>query len=545
MRHKTRLMTVFALVLAMTVIAACSPAAIDNGEPPDPDGDDGPVQGGTLIQASFTGPAHLNPHLFSPGGAGESHVGHVFRGLIAFDPDTGAAVPDLAASWTISDDDLEYTFVLRDDVTWHDGEPFTSRDVKFTYDAIKHPEYLGYRQSTHGDPIREIEIVDEHTVRFILEEAFAPFIMNLDFSITPEHVLGDAMGKGMEDHPFNSNPVGTGPFMFDKWVSGDRLELVAYDDFYLGRPNIDRLVYTIVPDVDAMVMAYEAGSSNLIFFDSRQLGIVEAIPNTRILQRPGIYMDTLFFNVNEPPLDDRSVRQALMHATDQDALLNALLQGNGVHIDSFILPESVFGTEDIAMYDFDKSKAEEILDEAGWTLNPSGIREKDGVTLSFELDTHTGNLRREATIQILQEQWQAIGIEVELGIYEVSTYWSERMLAHDYQVGVFGFAVPWDPDESSSQFVTGGVRNASGFANARVDELFALGRVTSEIDERAAYYKEIQEIVAEEVPYGFLSLRDLFTAMSDNIEGVELKPFGGRSDNDTFEYNIHEWWIRQ
>ena len=117
------------------------------------------------------------------------------------------------------------------------------------------------------------------------------------------------------------------------------------------------------------------------------------------------------------------------------------------------------------------------------------------------------------------------------------------MMNKEHQVGLFGFAVPFDPDESLNQFVTDGGRNTSGFSNARVDELYQLARVTTDIAKRAEYYKEIQEIVAEEVPYGFLSLRDLHTAYRSHIKGIELKPFGGRSDNDTFEYNIHEWWI--
>ena len=301
-------------------------------------------------------------------------------------------MPDLAESWDISSDGLTYTFHLRPQVTWHDGEPFGADDVVFTYDAMQDPNF-------HGEPALEelfrsvtVTKVDDVTVTLRLTQPFAPLLARLAVGILPAHLLGSLDADALYSGPFNQQPVGTGPFRLTD-ISAERAVLDANPAYYAGKPNLDRFELRFYPDEPSLLKALKDGAARqrLLPFAPRQRPICStwrAIPPGRCCTCPRQRPPSSTSTTPRLPLQDKKVRQALAYATDRASIIAAVLGNQAVQADSAIPAGTWAYYAVLDRYPFDPVQAAKLLDEEGWLMGPNGMRARDGQELRLSIVTN-------------------------------------------------------------------------------------------------------------------------------------------------------------
>jgi peptide/nickel transport system substrate-binding protein len=448
----------------------------------------------------------------------------IFSGLTRLCPD-GTVQPDLAESWDVSGDGLTYTFHLRQHVTWHDGEPFTADDVIFTYDALRDPNFRG--QPAQAELFHNINFskVDDATVAVRLTQPFAPLLSHLTVGILPSHVLQGQNADALYDSPFNQQPVGTGPFRLTD-LSPQRAVLDANTNYYLGGPYLRRFEFHFYQDEPALTKGLKAGEVQSAFFrsplnaDDNQY--LQSDTNLQVLQLPSTTSTVLYFNDAWPSLQDRNVRQALAYATNRPEIVSSILQGQAVEADSAIAAGTWAYYPVLDRYTFDPDQAAKLLDEAGWTLQPNGIRAKDGADLRLSIVTNDDALRTAAADDIARS-WSALGIPTDVSVQGPTTLLRDMLLPHEFVVAIYGFDGGPDPDPypayHSSQARPGG-QNLSGFSDAQVDLLLQNARQSSDVEARKALYRQFQEVLASELPNLPLYQRTFTYAVDKNLQGV-------------------------
>jgi peptide/nickel transport system substrate-binding protein len=435
-------------------------------------------------------------------------VGKVlFNTLVRFSAEDGSTpVPDLAESWSVNDEGTEWTFNLRDDVTWHDGEPFTAEDVVFTIEAIRNPESAS-RWSAAFVTLDTVEALDDHTVRFTFTEPFAPMLSTLAYnlSIVPEHVLA---GQNLQaPQEFISNPIGTGPYRFMEHVSGSHFIVEANPDYYEGAPEIQQIFFRVMPDVNTQVAQLLTGELDISW-------TVEPIHEERLRSANNIEItsvhiprwDWLPLNLSNPLFQDKRVRQAMTYALDRQAIVDIVLNGYGEVAHGPIPPAIAWVPRDnVPEISYDPERALELLEEVGWTRGDDGLlRNGQGETFSFTLLADRGNPTRDQIYLIAQEAWQEIGMDVNIETTEWNTVLA-RYREGDYDTRLGWWVIKPDPD-LYDYFHTNGALNQILYSNPEVDDLLERGRAEVDEEERAAIYHELQQILAEDMPSIFLYL---------------------------------------
>ncbi len=567
------------VLLVLLVAAGCGgQEAVDEGAVEEEEPTTEKTVGDALIVASIGDASVINPILSNDTASGDI-IARIFEGLITVNEKI-EWIPELAEDWEFSEDGTVWTFYLREGVTWHDGEPFTAEDVKFTFEAIMHPNYegsrrgnytrfLGYAEYTgklqeiaaqfeEGEITEEeaneakleafeewreagaIEIVDEHTVRFHLTEAYAPFIADISMDILPAHVFDGDPGKaGQKDHPFNSkNPIGTGPFKFVKWSRDEEIVVEANEDYWGEGPYISKWIYRIIPDAQIIKQSLktaEVDYGSIQPEDWEEMNEVEHLQTFEYATFSYTYMG---YNLQDPMFQDPKVRRAITHAIDRKTIVDELLYGHGTLCNSHGSPARWDYNPDVPVYEYDPDKALELLAEAGWTdSDGDGILDKDGEKFSFKLQTNQGNQIREDSAVLIQDFLEEIGIEVEVEFVEWNTFVNNVLLAKDFEAVIVGWALGTDPDAYSIWHTDGGPLNFVSYSNERVDELLEKGRVTLEQEKRAEIYGEMQKILAEEQPYTFLYFRNTLSGLHERFEG----PIAGTPAG--IMWNINEWFV--
>ncbi len=448
----------------------------------------------------------------------------IFSGVTRLGPD-GQVLPDLAESWDVSGDGLTYTFHLRQNVSWHDGEPFTADDVIFTYDALRDPDFQG--QPAQAELFHNITVtkVDDATVQIRLTQPFAPLLAHLTVGILPSHLLQGQDAEALYSSPFNQQPVGTGPFRLTD-LSPQRAVLEANTGYYLGGPYLRRFEFRFYQDEPSLLKALKAGEVQSAFFrsplnadDSQYL---QTDANLQLLALPSTTSTVLYFNDAWPSLQDKKVRQALAYATNRQGIISDILQDQGVEADSAIAAGTWSYYPVLDRYAYDPNQAATLLDEAGWTLQPNGIRAKDGVELRFRIITNDDALRTAAADDIARS-WSALGIPTDVSVQGPTTLLRDMLLPHDFIVAIYGFDGGPDPDPypayHSSQARPGG-ENLSGFSDPTVDLLLQNARQSSDAEARKALYRQFQEVFAGELPNLPLYQRTFTYAVDKHLQGV-------------------------
>lgn len=433
--------------------------------------------------------------------------------------------PRLATDWELTNDNHTISFWLREGVTWHDGEPFTADDVKYTYEWILDPDSDAPNASLYLD-IEEIEIEDEHTIHFHLSTPNVFLLNNMArLPIVPRHA-------GERDD-FRQNPVGTGPYMFDSWVRDDRMDLVAFNDYWGGEPNIARVVFRTIPENPTRLLAFEAGEIDVFQGGvvPRELDRLEEDPNIIVQRTPSTGYAYLGMNTLSEPLNVLEVRHALSHIINRDAIVERVLNGIGTPGVGPVPAALPWYNDDVPRYDYDLDKARELLEEAGYY----------GEDISLDLYTNE-NLERIRIAEILQFEAARVGISINVHVEEWGAFLDRVLGSEDYDLYILGWSGQLDPDRAMyRQFHTEGSFNDTYISNERLDYLLEKGlTVPSDSQESIDIYREAQEIVVELAPYGFINFQEEVGLQHPYLEGYEVHPYPANSWQNAHLFTINK-----
>ncbi len=522
-----------------------------------------PVRGGVWTRASSADASILNPILWSDS-ASSGIGGFFFPSLLGTDPQSGAFVTDgsMSESWEASEDGLTYTFKLRDGVTWSDGDTVDAADFKFTYDAIASDLVETPRKSAI-EKIESIEVVDPLTLKVTFTEVKCDGFGDLGLGWLPSHLYAADFSDIMTS-PLNEAPtVSAGPFTFQSWTRDDNVIMTRNEIYWEGAPNMDGMITRIVPDAGARLAQLLSGEVDVVGLEPTQLASVEGNPDITVFSANDDGYDYIGLNLANPAnpqpgkdedgnlieqephpiLSDLNVRKAIAHALDYQTIIDSVYLGRGYQIASNVLPAVEWAHDpSIAPYAYDQELAKQLLEEAGWVdSNGDGIREKDGAELKLVLVTNADNKVRVDLGALVQDQLNQIGFNIDFQAIEWGTL-VEQLLGQTYDMVIIGWTgVGADPNDDvfwRTDFDTPGSGfNFVSYQNPKIDELLAAGVTVPGCDpaERAPYYKEIQQIIHDDVPYVFISGRVEDTGYNNRWEGIDPGPW-------SFYWNVHQWW---
>ncbi|HEX7504570.1 MAG TPA: peptide-binding protein, partial [Syntrophales bacterium] len=492
------------------------------------EGQDVPAYGDILVEGSIGDASNLIPLLASDS-ASHGISGLIFNGLVKYDKDLNI-VGDLAESWDISKDGLVITFHLRKGVRWHDGQPFTAEDVLFTYRLTIDPKTP---TAYAGDflKVKKAEVLDPLTFRVIYDKPFAPALMSWSSAVMPKHLME---GNDVTKSPLARHPIGTGPYRFKEWKTGQKIVLVYNPDYFEGRPYIDGRIMRIIPDMATMFLELRAkgidqmGLTPLQFTRQTENRYFQSnFHKYRYLSFAYTYMG---FNLQNPMFADRRVRQALAYAINKEELIDGILLGLGKEATGPFKPGTWQHNPDVKRYPYDPKRARELLAEAGWRdTDGDGILDRGGQRFEFELLANQGNEVRAKTAEIIQRRLAEVGISVKIRIIEWAAFIKEFINKRRFDAVILGWTIPMDPDlyDVWHSSKTGPSElNFVSYKNDEVDILLEKGRSTFDRNERKRCYDRIQEILAEDQPYIFLYVPDALPIFSARIHGIEPAPIG-------------------
>lgn len=430
----------------------------------------------------------------------------------------------------ISADGLSWKIKLRDDVKWHDGTPFTAEDVKFTLELLVDPNFRSWRKTGH-EFVRELTVVSPTEITWKMEKPFAayPSILASTF-ITPKHILGAEADRNTA--PYNNAPVGTGAYKWKERVAGDYILLEANTDYFADGPHLERLIYKYVPDMNVMYTQFKTGDVDVVglqWITPDHYDEAKDLEGKVVNVVPGSTIESFTFNMERPQFKDPAVREALYHAIDKQSIIDALYYGLPTPTESYVPQQSFYYNPDLPKHEYSIEKAIKLLDDAGWVAGSDGIREKDGVKLSFTCSTTAGNHIREQVQQYMQQSFKDLGVEMTISNLPPAVMWGDYWMLSQFDTVIVGldFLTGPDPDtsdffKSTSSAATGGAgQNTWQFANKEVDDLLDQGGAIFVPEERKAVYLKIQEVMRKELPLLPLFQYATVRGHKQGIEGVK------------------------
>jgi peptide/nickel transport system substrate-binding protein len=522
-------------ICALFLVACSSSGSPDKAVPA---GDDRPAYGDAIVEGTIGEASTLIP-ILATDSASHAVAGQIYNGLVKYDKNL-TIVPDLAERFDISPDGLIITFHLRTGVKWHDGAPFTARDVLYTYRVVVDPKTpTAYAEDFKQ--IKHISAPDDHTVRVTYAAPFAPALASWGMNILPAHLLE---GADITKSPLARKPVGTGPYRFREWIAGQKIVLESNHDYFEGRPYIDRYIYRIIPDSSTMYMELKAGAIDLMGLTpvqyARQTTSPQFTSRFNKFRYPSSGYVYMGYNLRHPLFGDKRIRQALTAAIDKDELIHGVLFGMGQKAHGPIVPGRWAYNPNVKDIAYDPGHAARLLAQAGWKQkNAAGILTKDGKPFSFTILTNQGNQQRLLTAQIIQQRLRVVGIDVRIRVVEWATFLKEFVDKGNFEAVMLGWTISPDPDMYDiwhSSKTNPGELNFIGFKNPEVDRLLIEGRSTFDIEKRKKAYFRIQEILADEQPYTFLYVPDALPVVHSRIRGVEPAPAG-------IGHNQIKWYV--
>ena len=460
----------------------------------------------------------------------------VFDALFRMDPE-GVLQPNLAAevpsqkNGGISEDGLQWRIRLRDDVRWHDGEPFTAEDVKFTLELITNPKFRAWRTSGHS-LVRDIKVVSPTEITWRMESVFAPYLSFLaETFMVPKHILEKEADPNAA--AFNQAPVGTGAFKWAQRIAGDHIELVANADYVGEGPYIERLVLKYIPDMTVLYTQFKSGDIDLVdqaYITADHYQEASKLSDRVVTLEAGASVESIYLNLEKPQFKDPAVRQALYAAMDRKAIIDAIYYGVGTLTETFMPQNSYYYNPNLPVQEFNLERAGQILDEAGWVPGSDGIRAKDGVRLSFSNATTSGNNLREQVQQFLQQTFAEIGVEMTISNLPGAVMWGDFWLKSQFDSAISGVTnvIAADPDvtnrlHSSAIVAKGGKGSNTGqYSNPEVDALLEKGARTFDPEARRAIYLRVQEIVRQDLPFLPLFAATNVVGRKEGLEGFKM-----------------------
>jgi peptide/nickel transport system substrate-binding protein len=504
-----------------------------------------PVNGDWVVLNIGSDPDTLNPVTSADYYAGLVS-GLVFDGMLAVDKDAND-IPQVAKSWEISKDNLTFTFHLRDDVKFHDGVPLTAEDVKYTYDKIIDPKSLAENKKADFEFVDKVEVLDKYTLRAHYKKPYAPALDSWGFAIIPKHIFEKE--SNFLNSKYNRAPIGSGPYIFEKWDSNQVIMLKANDQYWGGRPHLDKVVFKMIPEPEVAFNALLKGDLDAIdrltpiqwMKQSNSTDFEQKFEKIKFYSRGFGFIG--WNEIGNPFFGDKRVRQAMTYALNRQEILDKILYGLGEICTGPFYPLSWAYNTAVRPYPFDLDKAKALLDQAGWKVNPAdGIRYKNGKKFEFEfLYPSASDLVKRMT-PLYQEDLKKIGIILKPRQMEFASFLI-RLKKRDFQAVTLRWSLGIDPDPymiwHSSQRKLG--LNYVDYSNSEVDKLMEEARTTFDRNIRAKDYHRVHEIIHEEQPYTFLFLSSDLMAVDRRFHGVEVSSQG----LGVFDYYPGQlaWWV--
>lgn len=537
-------------LLIIGAILIFRPPTIENSDPQ-------PVQGGAYIEGVVGSVSRLNPLLDFANPIDQDIDSLIFSGLVKIDSQ-GLPQPDVAEGWAISASGSLYTFFIREDAVWHDGNPILADDVIFTFSKFQDDDYPGQPEiKTFWQQI-SITKIDTRTVQFSLPEAFAPFLDYLTIGLLPDHLLRGVSSADLIDHPFNLEPVGSGPFRFDDFIMDEGkligVALVVNEDFYGNIPYLQRMEFIFYNNEQAASEALQAG-------DIHGLAGLSAFELEKVLSNNELNLYTtrwpstsmVLLNLNHPVhtfFQEPDLRKALQYSINRQWLIDSLLNGQGIVASGPIIENSWAAPHDLAVYPYDTDEAIRLLDMLEWKLpvgsNPGDLeylRSKDEVQLAFTLACSDDPLQEEIA-RFLQASWATIGIQVQITAFPLDELISEKLVTRDYEAVLIDLDSAGHPDPDPYPFwheaevKTG--QNYSEFIDRNISIWLEEARTNPDIERRLNYYRRFSYRFKDQLPALLLYHPVYNYAVDRSFLGVSVGPISTTSDRFS---SISAWYL--
>jgi peptide/nickel transport system substrate-binding protein len=440
------------------------------------------------------------------------------------------------------DGGMDVTWKLRPGVTWHDGTPFTSADVKFTVEAINGPNYNP--ESTDGfDRIGSVDTPDPLTAVVHYREVYAPYDIQFIRGLLPRHRLEGRDIDRAQD--YNRSPLGTGPYRVAEWRAGEYILLERVPHYWRGDeyPRIRRLMFKFVANTNTRINQLKSGEVHVVatvpWDKYREIADLKSIVVRKT--RGNAYEHVTLNERQFPPFADVRVRRALLLALDRELYARTILDGLAPVAHGPVQPVSWAYTSEITRYPFDPAKARALLDEAGWQPGPRGIRQRDGRPLAFTLITQAGFAVRENIAQAIERQLRDVGVDVRMELHDgtaISALWFEGR----FDAMLHWWQMPSDPELTTffaADRTPPAGRNINYFKDDALTRLLYASDRTVDRGERTRLLHRIQAIVADAVPE-----LPLYSVTKLDAVPASLQHFTGNPTNTGIFWNVHEWEIR-
>ena len=522
-------------------------------QPASPSATPVPVKGGVYTEALVGSLQRLNPLMVTNNAPDREISRLVFSGLLDFDSN-GVPQPDLAESWGYSKDGTLYTFTLRKNAKWHDGEPVTADDVVFTVDLMrKGGSVIPADVQDFWKDVEAVRLSDK-VVQFRLPESFAPFPDYLTFGILPRHILQGKTIDQIVDMNFNIQPVGSGPYRFDRLITENNaikgVVLATNPDYYgQKKPYIDEIVFRFYPDTQSAYQAYRDGQVQGIGSVTPDiLRKVLAEPKLQIFTAREPQLTLVLFNLKSqdaPFLQEADVRRALLSGLNRQGIIDRYLKGQAVVADGPILPGTWAYYSGLKQVSFDPEAAKNLLKNAGYVLasDTDLVRKKGDVALRLQL-SYPDDDSHKTIAEAIQRNWTALGVEVTLEPVSYDSLLKDRLDKRDYQAALIDLNLSRSPDPDPYPFwdqaqATEG-QNYTQWDNRIASEYLEQARVTVDLQARAKYYQNFQILFAQELPALPLFYPVYTYAVDQEVQGVRIGPLFDTADRFS---NVTDWFL--
>ena len=455
----------------------------------------------------------------------------IFSGLTAHDGEN-QVIPALAESWEYDAESFTYTFRLRKDVKWHDGEPFTAEDVKFTIEAIMNPEN-GSENAPNYEDVQEITIIDDHSIAFKLAAPNVAFIDYMTMAILPEHLLA---GEDFQSSAFFRSPIGTGPYRLSSWDEGQAITLVKNENYFRGEPKIDTIIFKIVPDDNAKALQLAAHELDLALLTPKDAQLFANNSEFACYNMETSDYRGILFNFWNPYWQqNRDIIPAVCCAIDREAIINAVLLGQG-DVAYGPLQKNIYNNEDVEHWSYDPDRARSILEDAGCTLGDDGFYYRDNEKIGFTISVGAGDQVRVDIAQICAQLLRQVGMDVNVEIPSVVDWGGQYCY-------LIGWGSPFDADDHTYKvFGTDKGANYSGYSNALVDQYLTEARQSDDPAVRAAAYDAFQAELANDPAYAFICYIDANYVADAALSGISADTVMGHHGVGIF-WNVKDWTI--
>lgn len=496
----------------------------------------------TLVFCSEGSPENFNPQLYTSGTSVDASAVPIYNRLVDFKVGTTELIPSLAESWEITPDGKTYTFHLRKGVKFQSNKAFKptrdfnaddvifsfmrQKDPKNPYHNVSNGTYANFESLEFGSLIQNIEKVDDHTVRFTLAHAEAPFLADLGwyFASILSAEYADVMLKAGTPEKVDQVPIGTGPFELAQYQKDSRILYKAFPDYWQGKAKLDRLVFSITPDASVRYAKLEKNECQVMPFPNpADLPRMKENKDLTMMQKAGLNTGFLSFNTQKAPLDNVKVRQALTMAINKPAIIQAVFQGTGTAAKNLLPPGVWSADQDLKDYDYDPEKSKALLKEAGI---------KPGTTIDLWAmpvqRPYNPNARRMA--EMIQADWAKVGIKANIVSFEWGEY-LKRVKSGEHQAALMGWTTATgDPDNFFGPLFSctsaNGGSNSSKWCYKPFEKVITEARAEQDHNKRIQLYRQAQQIMHDQAPAVMIAHSTIFEPVRKEVTGYEVDPFG-------------------